>query len=87
MATLFGISTPGEDGRVHEYILIPPPGPAADGLSYVLVWNSATFMPEWRTSISLPGGPSIGAPSPLATDSGDYLLTDTGDRLVGLIPA
>lgn len=87
MAIAFGVSTPVEDGRVHEYVLVPPPGPAADGMSYVLVWNPATMMPEWQASTSLPTGPSVGTNAPLTTDTGQYLVTDTGDRLVGLQPA
>lgn len=86
MAVYFAVGTPADDGRIQDFRMIPPPG--GDVQNQVLVWNAATQEPEWKPLSELvvvvqPGA----AVGPLATDTGQWLTTDTGARLVGQIIA
>lgn len=86
MAVYFAVGTPAEDGRIQDFRMIPPPG--GDTENQVLVWNAATQEPEWKPIselvIIVQPGPTT---APLATDTGQWLVTDTGARLVGTIAA
>lgn len=89
MAVYFAVGTPTDDGRIQDFRLIPPPGTAA---GQVLLWNQVDQQPEWKSlaeviadlGITVPGvGTTVYGP--LATDTGQWLVDDTGARLVGLI--
>lgn len=84
MAVYFAVGTPAEDGRIQDFRMIPPPG--GDTENQVLVWNAATQEPEWRALsdmvVVVTPGPQL---APLATDTGQWLVTDTGARLVGAL--
>lgn len=83
MAVYFAVGTPADDGRIQDFRLVPPPG---GSLNYpVLVWNPTTQEPEWKSLTALIsdiGLPSASAAAPLVTDNNEWLITDTGDRLV-----
>lgn len=83
--TVYVISeTPVESGRITDFRMVPPPGGTTE--NQVLVWNAAEQRPEWRPASELEftvtPGPTY---APLTTDSGQWLVTDTGARLVGLV--
>ena len=89
MAVYFAVGTPTDDGRIQDFRLIPPPGTAA---GQVLLWNQTDQQPEWRSlsdviaelGITVPGsGTSLYGP--LVTDTRQWLVDDTGARLVGFI--
>lgn len=90
MAVYFAVGTPTDDGRIQDFRLIPPPG-TEEG--QVLLWNQTDQQPEWKSlaavilelGITVPGGGGTAVYGPIATDTGQWLVTDTGARLVGLI--
>ena len=79
------VGTPGSDGRIQEFRMIPPPGGDQEG--QVLLWNASTQQPEWRKPSDLVVGvsPTISY-APLATRSGKWLVTGSGKRLIARIP-
>jgi hypothetical protein len=80
MAVYFAVGTPTEDGRIQDFRLIPPPG---DAPNQILVWNNETKEPEWKTADELGLIVGVSPFIPLVTDTGAYLTTDTGARIVG----
>lgn len=84
MAVYFAVGTPADDGRIQEFRMIPPPGGDASG--QVLVWNPIDQQPEWKSLSDLV---VITTPppafAPLVTDTGQYLITDTGARLTARV--
>ncbi len=88
MAVYFAVGTPTDDGRIQDFKLIPPPG-TAEG--QVLLWNQADQTPEWKSLATVISDLGITVPTnnttyaPITTDQGQWLITDEGHRLVGLV--
>lgn len=77
------VGTPTEDGRIKDYILIPPPG--NNRVGQWLYWNPETLMPEWRVFeeiVTIP--PPVSGYAPLVNNEGKWLVDNLGRRLVGL---
>lgn len=81
MVVYFAVGTPADDGRIQDFRLVPPPG---GNLQFpVLVWNPTTQEPEWKAISEIVANvPTANNIQPLATDSGQYLVDDEGNRLV-----
>ena len=85
MAIYVAVGTPGEEGRVQEFRMVPPPGGAQE--NQVLLWNPETQAPEWKLLSELV---VVVEPPPtyfpVVDSEGAYLVDVDGRRRVARPP-